>query len=192
VTPVDTQAEEQALVSLAQGDRQQALSILMRAYGPAVYRFCRLALKDAAAADDALQATFVHAFESLSRFRKQSSLLTWLFGIAHHRCLDAARARRRWYQRFGASAEDEIPDPAPSAEKSLNQKAMTSIVLDCLRALPPEFRIAVLMRCQESLSYDEMARMTRERAGTLQMRVTRALPILRACIKGKEVARDQL
>ena len=58
---------------------------------------------------------------------------------------------------------------------------------DCLAQLTPEVRAAVLMRFQQGLRYDEIARGTGERSGTLHMRVTRALPVLRRCLEGKGI-----
>jgi RNA polymerase sigma-70 factor (ECF subfamily) len=43
--------------------------------------------------------------------------------------------------------------------------------------------MAVLLRYQEGFSFEEMGRICRERPGTLQQRVARALPVLRACIE---------
>jgi RNA polymerase sigma-70 factor (ECF subfamily) len=171
------------LAAMEGGDRRRALALLMDAYGTAVYRFCRAALGDPAAADDALQTVFLEAYESLPRFARRSTLLTWLLGIARHRCLDAAKARQRWRLRFfggSAAAAGEPADPDPGAEQALAERARSSFVLDCLKQLPAEVRMAVILRCQEGLSYEDMSRMSRERAGTLQARVSRALPVLRA------------
>jgi len=47
--------------------------------------------------------------------------------------------------------------------------------------------MAVLLRFQEGLPYEEMGRMCREKPATLQARVTRALPLLRRCLEGKGI-----
>ena len=83
--------EAEALEALENGAPKRALSVLMQAYGTAVYRFCRQQVADPELAEEAHQMTFVQAYEGLDRFSRRSSLRTWLFSIARHRCLDAAK-----------------------------------------------------------------------------------------------------
>lgn len=191
MTRTDVDAESKVLAALAAGDRRRALTLLMDCYGTALYRFCRAAVGEAAGAEDALQMVYLEAYDSLPRFAGRSSLLTWLLGIARHRCLDTVRARRRWLGRWLAGPAREPADPRPPADQALADHARSSFVLDCLKQLPADARLAVILRCQEGLSYEEMGRMSRERAGTLQARVTRALPVLRACVEGKEASHDR-
>ena len=186
MTRIDEQAEAAARAALASRDRRSALRILMDAYGRVIYGFCRVAVGDAALAEDVLQVVFVEAYESLSRFAGRSSLLTWLFGIARHRALDAAKTRRRWLRRLRSFFSGE-PTHVSGADGLLEQRQQSAIVVDCLKRLRPQVRLAVLMRCQEGFSYEEMARMSRERAATLQARVARALPLLRRCIEVREL-----
>jgi RNA polymerase sigma factor (sigma-70 family) len=186
---VHEQAEAEALAALAARDRRKAVSVLMDAYGPHVYTFCCSALADSATAEDVLQNVFIEVHDALPSFNGRSTLLTWILGIARHRCLDALRVRRRWFDRFLPMAPETTasePDPAPGVEAALELRQRSSAVNNCLERLAPEVRIAVLMRCQEGYSYEEMARMSRERPATLQARVARALPVLRRCIESKE------
>jgi RNA polymerase sigma-70 factor (ECF subfamily) len=186
LTRPDAETEEEVLRALEQGDLRRAITILMDAYGTALYRFCRATLGDATAAEDALQTIFLEAYESLPRFGRRSSLLTWLLGIARHRCLDAARARRRWVRRFLYTTFGDPPDPRPAADQSLGERARRTLMLDCLKELSADARLAVVLRCQQGLTFEDMARMSGERAGTLQARVARSLVVLRGCVEGKE------
>jgi DNA-directed RNA polymerase specialized sigma24 family protein len=58
----------------------------------------------------------------------------------------------------------------------------------CLDELSPEVRMTVLLRFQLGLSYAEIGAILDARAGTLQQRVARALPALKACLERKGVA----
>jgi RNA polymerase sigma factor (sigma-70 family) len=186
VTRADPDAEAKVLAALESGDRRRALTLLMDAYGAVVYRFCRAAAGDAATADDTTQTVFLKAFQALPRFGRRSTLLTWLLGIAHHTVLDAVRAKQRWWRRIVSTVPQEIIAPEPDAAQVLAFQARSTFMLDCLQALPAQVRVAVILRCHEGLSYEDMARMVRERAGTLQARVSRALSVLRVCVEGKE------
>jgi RNA polymerase sigma factor (sigma-70 family) len=180
--PADT--EKEALAALERGDREGALTLLMEAFGLALYRYCRQMVVDPALADDVHQLTFVQAFEGLGRFARGSSLRTWLFGIARHRCLDALKTGRRRRARFestGEVPERPVADRAP--EECLAARDLTRALERCLQELAPVVRTAVLLRYQEGLAYPEMAGVCRDRPATLQARVTRALPVLRRCLE---------
>jgi len=172
------------LAALRKGDRDAALRLLMQAYGTPVWRYCRQMLGDADLAQEAQQMTFVQAYEGMSRFAGRSSLRTWLFGIAHHRCLDLLKTSRRRKKRFAPL--DGLPDqpaPAASAEDLLAGRSRTRALERCLSELAPHVRTAVLLRFQQGVTYEEMARLEGERPATLQARVARALPVLRRCLE---------
>ena len=59
---------EMEALELDRGDREGALTLLMEAYGVALYRYCRQMVVDPDLADDVHQLTFVQAFEGLGRF----------------------------------------------------------------------------------------------------------------------------
>jgi len=178
--------ERVALDALDAGDFKTALTALMDAYGTPVYRFCRYMVADPDLAEDAHQTTFVQAYEGLDRFSRSSTLKTWLFSIARHRCLDAVKVAGRRQKRFEAVAE--APETAleePSADQRLLHRARRQALAACLDELRPEIRTAVLLRFQEELSYPEIARVSGDQAATLQARVARALPVLRTCLERK-------
>src|SRR5262249_6004313 len=112
-------ADIQALV--AAGDFTASLRLLMKRHGPPVYRPCRGAPRDAALADDIHQQVFIEAHRDLGRFAGRSTIRTWLFAIARHRVLDAAKAR----SRRGAHVDREadlggLPDAAPAADERID------------------------------------------------------------------------
>jgi RNA polymerase sigma factor (sigma-70 family) len=162
---------------------------MMRDHGDEILRFCVSMLHDQAAAEDVRQTIFVEAWQGLDSYSGQGSLRGWLFGIARHRCLDAAKSGRRRSWRFwlapdaGADQADGASDPGGD----LDQQQRVAALRDCLRRLPAGIRVLVLLRYEEGLPYEEIARMSRERAPTVQARVARALPQLRECVEGKGV-----
>jgi RNA polymerase sigma factor (sigma-70 family) len=186
-TPPDP--ERAALAALDRGSSDEALAILMREYGTAVYRYCRQMMADDDLAQEVQQMTFVQAHEGLARFARRSSLRSWLFGIARHRCLDHLKMHRRRYKRFGPIEEaPDLPEPGGSAEDRLTERSVARVLESCLRGLAPRVRTAVLLRYQQGLSYPEIARLSNEKAPALQVRVARALPLLRRCLEEKGVA----
>jgi RNA polymerase sigma-70 factor (ECF subfamily) len=183
--PGPASGEAAILAALERRDRDAALRLLMQEYGTAVYRYCRRVLGDGDLVDEAHQMTFVQAYEGLARFAGRSSLRTWLFGIAHHRCLDLLKISRRREKRFLTGELPERPAEGETAEERLTARSRLQALAGCLRELAPHIRTAVLLRFQQGVSYEEMARLEGERPATLQARVARALPVLRRCLERK-------
>jgi RNA polymerase sigma-70 factor (ECF subfamily) len=180
---MDPDSDVVALV--AQGDMTGALRHLMKRHGTAVYRYCREALRDAALADDVQQQVFIEVFRDLRKFSGRSSLRTWLFGIARHRVLDAAKVRRRAQAHVDPDDPGAVPDPRPPPGETIDDARLHQALLACLARLREQVRIALLLRFQQGFTFEEMAAVCRERPGTLQAQVTRALPVLRACIENR-------
>jgi RNA polymerase sigma factor (sigma-70 family) len=170
---------------VAQGDMTGALRKLMQRHGKAVYRYCREALNDAALADDVQQQVFIQVFRDLPKFHGRSSLRTWLFAIARHRVLDAAKARRRAQAHLGAEDLSRLADSQPSPGQSIDERRLIAALRACLEQLRDAVRTALLLRFQQGFTFEDMAVVCRERPGTLQAKVTRALPVLRACIENR-------
>lgn len=179
--------EEEAREALGRGDLDGAITLLMRAFGDDLYRHCRQVLGDACLADDVHQTVFVEAYRDLPRFAGRSSLRTWLYGIARHRCLDALKATRRFRLRFSlGSALPERADERAAADERLVDRARRQALERGLARLAPKARIALLLRYQEGLSYEEMAGISGERAKTLQARVARAVLRLRKYLEASD------
>jgi RNA polymerase sigma-70 factor (ECF subfamily) len=151
----------------------------MDRHGDEIYRHVRLVVGDADLADEVHQAVFIQAYRALEDFQGRSSFRSWLYAIARHRCLDALKLRRRFWRRFrvGEPGPDRA-DPRPNPEDRLTAVSSGKALERCLSRLAPKVRVAVLLRCQEELSYEEMSLICGERPATLQARVARALPKL--------------
>jgi RNA polymerase sigma factor (sigma-70 family) len=179
---VDEEAEVRAAIE--RNDRRTALRLLVRDLGTPVYRYCRQMVGDDALADDVHQTVFAEVFEHLGSFEGPSSVRSWVFTIAHHRALDAIKKSQRFHRRFAVRDDQpDMVDPAPAAPDRLFAHTAASVVNRCLQRLAPHVRMAVLLHYQEEYSYKDMERICRERAGTLQARVARAMPLLRRCIE---------
>jgi RNA polymerase sigma-70 factor (ECF subfamily) len=170
---VDPDADVLAMIDRA--DTAAAVVCLMGRYGRGVYRYCREALRDATLADDVHQQVFIAVLRDLPQFKRRSTLRIWLFAIARHRILDAAKRRDRQRRCIGEDAAAESIDDARL------QRALAA----ALDALSPEARTAVLLRYQQGFTFAEMAAVCGEQAGTLCARVSRALPVLRRHIEAQ-------
>lgn len=112
-------------------------------HGPMVWRVCRSMLPPADA-DDAWSDTFLAALRAYPGLRPDSNVAGWLATIAHRKCLDIHRRRRR--APIGLAAVDDItvdaPDPLGpdgallSALGGLSQQQRTAVVLHHVGGVP--------------------------------------------------------
>lgn len=173
------------LALVAKGDMTSAIRLLMQRHGPPVYRYCREALGDAALADDVHQQVFIEAYRDLPKFKRHSAVRTWVFAIARHRILDAAKARQRAYSHIEATDATAVADLKPSPGERIDEIRLNEALVACLAKLRDHVRTALLLRFQQGFTFEDMAGICREKPGTLQAKVTRALPVLRDCIESR-------
>jgi RNA polymerase sigma-70 factor (ECF subfamily) len=167
------------------GNMEGALRRLMQRHGAAVYRYCREALRDRALAEDVHQQVFIEAFRGLARFEGRATARTWLFKIARNRVIDAGRARSRRQSHLEEAEVHDVPDPRPLPGESIDDPRLREALVASLEELGHDLRTAVLLRYQQGFTFEEMAEICREKPGTLQARVTRAVLQLRARIEAR-------
>jgi RNA polymerase sigma-70 factor, ECF subfamily len=182
--------EEQVRALAEAGELKTAVTLMVHAYGSTVRAHALYVLRDPELARDAYQATFLDAYRGLHEFRGSSTFKKWLMSIANNRAMDLARKRTRGKKHVVSDAA--MPEPADEAALDpiwgLDLPQVLRALDECLQLLSEETRGTVLLRCKEDLSYEEMARGSGERSGTLHARVARALPVLRECLEGKGIS----
>jgi RNA polymerase sigma-70 factor, ECF subfamily len=180
---VDLDSEVRDLVR--HGELRAALCRLMQRHGAAVYRYCREQLRDPVLAEDVQQQVFIAAYCDLSTFSGRGTLRSWLFGIAHHRVIDAARARGRSPAFVSITKAAEVVDPCVPADEACDDERLRAALVVELAALPVHTRSAILLRYQHGMSFEEMAQISGEKPGTLSARVSRAIRVLRERIEAR-------
>ena len=153
----------------------EALPHLRALYGTA-YRMTR----NAHDAEDLVQETFLRAYRGFDRFQPGTNIRAWLFTILHRVRADAFRRAGRSPRTVEMIAEGPAV-PAP-------QEALASGAEDierALAALPEVFRVAVVLRDVEELSYDEIAAALAIPVGTVMSRIHRGRGLLRTALAKK-------
>lgn len=171
--------DAQAREAVERGDHRAALVLLMDAHGPAILRYCERMVGDLERARDLRQVVFVQAFQGMHGFAGRSSLRSWLFGIARHRCLDEIKARGR---RRDVLCEEPEGEAAPAETGEERAWLVHATIVRCLRGLEVRVRDAVLLRLQDGFTFPELEAMLEERAGTIEARVRRGSQRLRQCL----------
>lgn len=146
----------------------------MADYGDGILRLCFLWLGDRSAAEDAAQETFLQAWRGRERFRGDSSLKTWLTGIALNVCRHQLRSPWRT-RRVDWEAVGELAAPERTETDDTVFRAVAS--------LPGKYRAVVVLYYYQGFSTAETAALLHPPAGTVSVRLKRArerlLPMLK-------------
>ena len=186
--PTDGEAVDLEIYeALRRGDQEAAFRRLVRQHGKVVHTVSYRLLKDQARAEDVMQETFMKAYETIDTLHDPKRLGAWLRSIAWNKSIDILRAEKRAHAHQTAAAQQAAGDDAAPALEALTSHEERRAVQDCLDALPPEKRAAVLGRFFAHLEYRELAAATGEKTDTLRIRVGRAMPELRECLERKGV-----
>ncbi|HXA05288.1 MAG TPA: sigma-70 family RNA polymerase sigma factor [Bryobacteraceae bacterium] len=133
---------------------------------------------DPAMASDVSQQVFLKLITSIGQFRGDAGFSTWLYRLVVNACLDAARRSEP-----DVTLSEEFSKPS-SQEEDYARAQMAQSVRAAVSALPPKFRIAVLLRHFEDLSYEQMAKALHCSMGTVASRLSRGHRILAERLKG--------
>ncbi len=159
----------------------QSFETLCAPYAPMVYRHCLQMLRSPHMAEDAAQETMLRAFRAFSSFHG-TGVATWLYRIAHNTCLDVLKSAA--YRRESAILDDgesliEPVDGAATPEERYVQSAENERLWETVTTLPKEQQTILSLFYGENLSYEEIAKATGLRLGTVKSRLSRAKEELR-------------
>jgi RNA polymerase sigma-70 factor (ECF subfamily) len=140
---------------------------------------------DAGIAADTTQQVFLKLIRNMNQFRGDSEFSTWLYRLVVNVCLDASRRRKSDSVIAPTSDLDAFAEP-PSQEKDYARAQAASSVRKAVSALPAKFRIAILLRYFEDLSYEQMACALGCSMGTVASRLSRGHRLLTEKLKGFE------
>ena len=144
-------------------------------------------------AEDLTQETFVRMFRALERYDPQRPFAAWLFTIASRLAIDHIRRRKvtpiSLTQREAGSDEEyeiEVEDPGLRPDEVTSRSEEERRTEELIRSLPPHYRIVVMLRHQQDLSYEEIAESLHLPLGTVKARIHRAREILKTRLEKLE------
>src|SRR4051794_8041534 len=140
---------DERLVEQVRRGNDDAFEAIFDRHHRAILSFCRHMLASADEAEDAVQQTFLSAFDALGADARDIKLKPWLYTIARNRCLSLLRARREQPAEL-----DEVPTVGLADE--VQQRSDLRDLLDDLRRLPVDQRSALVLAEIGDLSHAEV------------------------------------
>jgi RNA polymerase sigma-70 factor (ECF subfamily) len=187
VSPGDGELVERA----RRGDRE-AFRALVERYQRKVAALALGMLRNREDALDIVQDTFTKAYQSLDKFKGDSSFYTWVYRIGVNLCIDHQRRESRYVQ-VATDADDPGEDIAPPSAEDLERdqpfemaqsSEIGSRLVEAINELTPEHRAVILLREVDGLSYEEISQALDCPKGTVMSRLHYARRHLQTRLRG--------
>lgn len=170
--------EDSELVERVVAGQTDEFRLLIDRHQQPVFRFALGLLGNREEAQDAVQETFLAAFQNLARYdSKRAVFSTWLFTIARNRCINQLKRCR--------SVSLDQPETIRSVTKAdpIAQQELSLQLDRALAGLPVEQRSAFVLAEIEELPYAEIARIENTSLGTVKSRIHRAKQRLQSLLE---------
>ncbi len=175
---------EQLPVPQARAGEPVAWDTLFKRYQLPLYVYVFELVHDEQTSLDVVQETFIAAARHIASLRDDGRFGSWLFGIAHQKCVQRWRRKDR-----EASALEEIVGSPVELEEDpselLIRREQEAEFMQRLNQLPPPQRSVLLLHFVEDFSLEEIADITGAQMGTVKSRLHYAKRALRKLIEEK-------
>ncbi len=162
------------------GDEKSFEKLLNKYRGP-VFSICLRMVKNRDDAEDIAQDVFIRVFNMLDRYNPSFPFSSWLFRITSNLCIDFLRKTKRTIYSIDQPVEGrdgqmsrQFESDTIGPERKLELKEKMQYLEESISALPEKYRIIVILRHQEHLTYEQISEMLGIPLGTVKARIHRA------------------
>ena len=166
-------------MNMPENERRRTLTRLVEQHQGALLRVCYVILRDRELARDAVQETFLKAYESLGGFRGDCAERTWLMRIAMNTCRDMLRSG--WLRHNDRRV---TPEDLPLATNAPCDPDALGLMCEVM-ALPRKLREAVVLYYWQDMTVGEVARALGITHSSASFRLARARGKLRVMLEGR-------
>lgn len=176
-----SQGDSELLAAVLRKDRKATAEFVER-FADGVYRYLRARLFPRPdRADDLFQETFLAAWEHLAEYRGESTLESWLLGIARHKVEDYYRSRLREAEPLDEPSKSSLEgeDKETLFIAGLDDERRRRKIQEILRRLPEAYALALIWRYWEKRPAKEMAELSGKTEKAVERLLARARSLFR-------------
>lgn len=179
-----TEYSEPELIRAAQQGSHDAYDRLVRNFQKQVYRWAYHLVRSHDLADEVAQEVFVRTYHALARIDPDRPLGAWLSRTTTNLALNLLR--RIQYQTRRLEESRPLTNPSQISQNDpdtvLHNREILARVEKALATLPPHYRVTLILRVKEQMSYSEIAESLNISIGTVMSRLARARHRLRSIL----------
>jgi RNA polymerase sigma-70 factor, ECF subfamily len=175
-------SEPRLPVSEARAGEARAWGALLARYRLPLYAYVFELVHEEQPCLDIVQETFINAARHIQRLQQDEKFGSWLFNIAHQKCIQ--HWRKQSIEEIAVDPQDEVfPDATPNPREWLIRQEQEDHFMKMLNHLPLPQRSVVLLHFVEEFSLEEIAHITGTCVGTVKSRLFYARQALRKLIE---------
>jgi RNA polymerase sigma-70 factor, ECF subfamily len=182
VVPSAVEQDDLMLVAASKNGDQEAFAQLVQRYQRLVFNLVYRMLHQYDEATEITQETFLAAWQGLPSFRGDARFPTWLYRIAYNCSLKQLELRKRdraLQVALEAEKTLEIADDEQRKNAELDTRDRQLLVQEHLSQLPAKYRIVLILRHLQDMTYEEMAEILTMPIGTIKTHLFRARNLLK-------------
>lgn len=165
------------LVTASKGGDQDAFAQLVQRYQRRVFNLVYRMLQQYEEANETTQETFLAAWQGLPAFRGDARFATWLYRIAYNCSLKQLEQRKR--DKALQVALEAEQDNTKLTDTEMDVRDRQALVREHLSHLPAKYRIVLILRHLQDMTYEEMAEILTMPIGTIKTHLFRARNLLK-------------
>ncbi len=178
----NNESDEALIQAVKEGD-PEAFGPLIERHKIAIYRLVYRMVHNRDDAEDLVQEIFIKAYKGIKSFKPGYKFLPWLSRIAVNHTLNFIKKEKKvevqpleWVANYNDGKNNPV--------EIVKQKILKEKVLAAMEQLPNEYRIVLLLRVEEGLSYEEIGQVLNIPRGTVMSRLARARQRLKELLEG--------
>lgn len=191
---IETFSNTELIIRCQQGRQPDRIAFaeLLRRYQSHVDKILYHLAPDWQDRADLAQEVWIRVYKNIKKLQEPSKFRGWLARITTNLFYDQLRKRKRfatpvsldtsWETEEGEINWD-LPDDSPSPEDNLTTSEFYELLQKEISGLPETFRVTIILREIEGLSYEEIAEITEVSIGTVKSRIARARNKLQSLLK---------
>ena len=170
---------DEQLMSLFQGGDENAYIELVNRYKDKLINFIFNYLGDLESSEDVVQETMIKLYQKKHYYKEIAKFSTWLYTIAKNLANTELRKRKqRKTTLLSQFSKDDktydLPSNDPEPGQEIQTDIVNKIIRDAVDQLSEKFKIVIVLRDIQGLSYEDISEIINVPIGTVKSRINRA------------------